>query len=277
VAIVDGQDQVKYTLFRNAADGASVDVRGLIAASLALLRGRLSALPDNVIPVIAAQDLAKHGRSTALIQRFGDRPVIVAAVACIWGLGAPADYGGLAADIRVGQAIARDCFLRKMIGMQYRGNDLAVVRGTFRVRGDTLEFVGVDEELVHRIEFFGDEIEAINVVNQLTGEYVTSKDELKIFPAKHYITPDEKLRRAIIAIEEELEDRLKFFKDNGKLLEAQRLEQRTRYDLDMLREVGYSHSVVNPIRPLPAATSGTPSPSTLHFNQCGRLILSLLG
>ena len=92
--------------------------------------------------------------------------------------------------------------------MQYRRNDINLVRGTFRVRGDTLEFVGVDEELVHRIEFFGDEIEAINVVNMLTGEYVESKDELLIFPAKHFITPDEKLRRAIVSIEDELEERL---------------------------------------------------------------------
>src|SRR6202165_6329448 len=129
----------------------------------------------------------------------------------------------LSADIKVGDRVDRDEFLRKLVGMQYRRNDLNLVRGTFRVRGDTLEFVGVDEELVHRIEFFGDEITAINVVNQLTGEYVTSKDELKIFPAKHYITPDEKLRRAIVSIENELEDRLKYFKDNGKLLEAQRL------------------------------------------------------
>src|ERR1700677_5154373 len=133
----------------------------------------------------------------------------------------------MSARIRVGEDVDRDVFLRKLVDMQYRRNDLNLVRGTFRVRGDTLEFVGVEEELVHRINFFGDTIEAINVVNILTGEYVESKDELKIFPAKHYITPDEKLKRAIEDIEIELEDRLKYFKDNGKLLEAQRLEQRT--------------------------------------------------
>jgi excinuclease ABC subunit B len=149
--------------------------------------------------------------------------------------------------------------------MQYRRNDLTLVRGTFRVRGDTLEFVGVDEELVHRIEFFGDEIEAINVVNQLTGEYVTSKDELKIFPAKHYITPDEKLRRAIVEIENELEERLAFFKSQGKLLEAQRLEQRTRYDLDMLREVGYCNGVENYSAPLSGRLPGSTPWCLLDF------------
>jgi excinuclease ABC subunit B len=129
--------------------------------------------------------------------------------------------------------------------MQYRRNDLNLVRGTFRVRGDTLEFVAVDEELVHRIEFFGDEIEAINVVNQLTGEYVESKDELKIFPAKHYITPDEKLRARSSRSRKSSRSGCEFFRGDGKLLEAQRLEQRTRYDLDMLREVGYCNGVEN--------------------------------
>ena len=165
-------------------------------------------------------------------------------------------HGARRPTSRSATSIDRDEFLRKLVGMQYRRNDLNLVRGTFRVRGDTLEFVGVDEELVHRIEFFGDEIEAINVVNMLTGEYVESKDELKIFPAKHYITPEEKLRRAIDAIEEELDDRLKFFKDNGKLLEAQRLEQRTRYDLDMLREVGYCNGVENYSRHLAGREAG---------------------
>jgi excinuclease ABC subunit B len=197
----------------------------------------------------------RHSATQSLLTR--PDTLIVASVSCIFGLGSPADYIEMAADIRVGESIDRDEFLRKLIGMQYRRNDINLVRGTFRVRGDTLEFVGVDEELVHRIEFFGDEIEAINVVNQLTGEYVTSKDELKIFPAKHYITPDEKLRRAVISIEHELEERLKFFKSNGKLLEAQRLEQRTRYDLDMLREVGYCNGVENYSGPLSGREPGS--------------------
>jgi excinuclease ABC subunit B len=205
----------------------------------------------------------RHSATQSLLTR--PDTLIVASVSCIYGLGSPADYMEMAADIKVGESIDRDDFLRKLIGMQYRRNDLNLVRGTFRVRGDTLEFVGVDEELVHRIEFFGDEITAINVVNQLTGEYVTSKDELKIFPAKHYITPDEKLRRAVVSIENELEERLKYFKDNGKLLEAQRLEQRTRYDLDMLREVGYCNGVENYSGPLSGREPGSTPWTLLDF------------
>src|SRR5271155_4051438 len=156
----------------------------------------------------------RHSATQSLLTR--PDTLIVASVSCIYGLGSPADYMELAADVKVGDVIDRDEFLRKLIGMQYRRNDLNLVRGTFHVRGDTLEFVGVDEELVHRIEFFGDEVEAINVVNMLTGEYVESKDELTIFPAKHFITPDEKLRRAVGAIEIELDERVKYFRDNGK-------------------------------------------------------------
>jgi excinuclease ABC subunit B len=200
----------------------------------------------------------RHSATQSLLTR--PDTLIVASVSCIYGLGSPADYMEMSLRIAVGESIDRDVFLRRLVDMQYRRNDLNLVRGTFRVRGDTLEFVAVDEELVHRIEFFGDEIEAINVVNMLTGEYVESKDVLTIFPAKHFITPDEKLRRAIAAIEVELEERLKFFKDNGKLLEAQRLEMRTRYDLDMLREVGYCNGVENYSRHLAGREAGeTPS------------------
>jgi len=205
----------------------------------------------------------RHSATQSLLTR--PDTLIVASVSCIYGLGSPADYMEMSADIRVGQSLDRDAFLRKLIGMQYRRNDLNLIRGTFRVRGDTLEFVAVDEELVHRIEFFGDEIEAINVVNQLTGEYVESKDELKIFPAKHYITPDEKLARAVVEIESELEERLRFFRAGGKLLEAQRLEQRTRYDLDMLREVGYCNGVENYSAPLSGRQPGSTPWCLLDF------------
>jgi excinuclease ABC subunit B len=205
----------------------------------------------------------RHSATQSLLTR--PDTLIVASVSCIYGLGSPADYVEMSADIRVGDSIDRDAFLRKLIAMQYRRNDLNLIRGTFRVRGDTLEFVAVDEELVHRIEFFGDQIEAINVVNQLTGEYVESKDELKIFPAKHYITPDEKLGRAVVEIENELEERLRFFRDQGKLLEAQRLEQRTRYDLDMLREVGYCNGVENYSAPLSGRQPGSTPWCLLDF------------
>ncbi len=205
----------------------------------------------------------RHSATQSLLTRKDT--LIVASVSCIYGLGSPADYMELSADIKIGDRVDRDAFLRKLVGMQYRRNDLNLVRGTFRVRGDTLEYVGVEDELVHRIEFFGDEVEAINVVNIMTGEYVESKDELKIFPAKHYITPEEKLGRAITAIEEELQERLAFFKREGKLLEAQRLEQRTRYDLDMLREVGYCNGVENYSRHLAGRESGSTPWCLLDF------------
>src|SRR5579864_7767754 len=197
----------------------------------------------------------RHSATQSLLTRRDT--IIVASVSCIFGLGSPSDYMEMSLKLRAGDTIDRDVLLRKLVDMQYRRNDLNLVRGTFRVRGDTLEFIGVDEELVHRLEFFGDRIEAINVVNLLTGEYVESKDALTIFPAKHFITPDEKLRRAITAIEEELEERLAHFKANGKLLEAQRLEMRTRYDLDMLREVGYCNGIENYSRHLTGREAGS--------------------
>jgi len=205
----------------------------------------------------------RHSATQSLITRRDT--LIVASVSCIYGLGSPSDYVDMSVKLRLGEDMDRDALLRKLVDMQYRRNDLNMVRGTFRVRGDTLEFMGVDEELIHRIEFFGDRIEAINVVNIMTGEYVESKDELLIFPAKHFITPDEKLRRAVQSIEEELEDRLKLFKANGKLLEAQRLEMRTRYDLDMLREVGYCNGIENYSRHLTGREPGSTPCCLLDF------------
>ncbi|MDE2572390.1 MAG: helix-turn-helix domain-containing protein, partial [bacterium] len=205
----------------------------------------------------------RHSATQALLTR--PDTLIVASVSCIYGLGSPADYVELSCRIGVGQERDRDALLRRLVDMQYRRNDLNLVRGTFRVRGDTLEFVGVDEELVHRIEFWGDEISAINVVNQLTGEYVESKDELLIFPAKHFITPEEKMQRAIRSIETELRERLAWFRSEGKLLEAQRLEMRTNYDLDMLREVGYCNGIENYSRHLTGREPGSTPWCLLDF------------
>ena len=196
----------------------------------------------------------RHSATQSLLTRRDT--LIVASVSCIFGLGSPSDYLEMSQVIRVGETLDRDALLRKLVDMQYARNDINLTRGTFRVRGDTLEFVSIEEELVHRIAFFGDEIEAINVVNLLTGEYVESKDELMIFPAKHFITPEEKLHRAIEGIEIELEERLREFKGAGKLVEAQRLEQRTRYDLDMLREVGYCNGIENYARHLTGREPG---------------------
>ena len=205
----------------------------------------------------------RHSATQSILTR--PDTLIVASVSCIYGLGSPADYMDLSLTLNLGEEINRDVLLRKLVDMQYRRNDLNLVRATFRVRGDTLEYVGVEEELVHRIEFFGDTIEAINVVNIMTGEYVESKDTLTIFPAKHFITPDEKLRRAIASIEEELGNRLSYFKENGKLLEAQRLEMRTRYDLDMLREVGYCNGIENYSRHLTGREAGSTPWCLLDF------------
>jgi excinuclease ABC subunit B len=205
----------------------------------------------------------RHSATQSILTR--PDTLVVASVSCIYGLGSPSDYIEMSVMVRVGEELDRDVLLRKLIDMQYRRNDLNLVRGTFRVRGDVLEFVAVDEELVHRIEFFGDRLEAINVVNMLTGEYVESKDELLIFPAKHFITPDEKLRRAIDAIEVELDERLRWFRENGKLLEAQRIEQRTRYDLTMLREVGYCNGIENYSRHLAGREAGSTPWCLLDF------------
>ena len=197
----------------------------------------------------------RHSATQSLLTR--PDTLIVASVSCIFGLGSPSDYVEMSARVRVGDSLDRDVFLRRLVDMQYRRNDINLVRGTFRVRGDVLEYVGVDEELVHRIEFFGDDVESISVVNILTGEYLESKNELLIFPAKHFITPDEKLHRAIASIEVELEERLGYFRQHGKLLEAQRLEMRTRYDLDMLREVGYCNGIENYARHLTGREPGS--------------------
>ncbi len=205
----------------------------------------------------------RHATTQSLLTRRDT--LVVASVSCIYGLGSPADYIELSLRLRVGEEMDRDALLRRLVDMQYRRNDLTLLRGTFRVRGDTLEYVGVDEELVHRIAFFGDEIERIDVVNLMTGEYIEAKTELMIFPAKHFITPEEKLRRALVSIEEELETRLALFRSQGKLLEAQRLEMRTRYDLDMLREVGYCNGVENYSAPLAGREAGSTPWCLLDF------------
>ncbi len=205
----------------------------------------------------------RHAATQSLLTR--PDTLIVASVSCIFGLGSPSDYLELSLRLSVGEDFERDAMLRRLVDMQYRRNDLNLVRGTFRVRGDTLEYVGVDEELVHRIDFFGDTIESIDVVNLLTGEYVEAKRDVMIFPAKHFITPDEKLRRALDSIETELVDRLAYFRENGKLLEAQRLETRTRYDLDMLREVGYCNGIENYSRHLTGREPGSTPWCLLDF------------
>jgi len=185
----------------------------------------------------------RHSATQSLLTRRDT--IIVASVSCIFGLGSPSDYMEMSLKLRRGDEYDRDKLLRKLVDMQYTRNDIAMVRGTFRVRGDVLEYVAVDDEIITRIDFFGDQIDHISRVNQVTGELLEDVDEITIFPAKHFITPEEKLKRAITTIEAELEDQLAYFKNEGKLLEAQRLEMRTRNDIEMLAEMGYCNGIEN--------------------------------
>ena len=196
----------------------------------------------------------RHSATQSLLTRRDT--IIVCSVSCIFGLGSPSDYIEMSLSLRRGQEYDRDKLLRKLVDMQYTRNDLAMVRGTFRVRGDVLEFVAVDDEIITRLDFFGDQIDHITRVNQVTGELLEDLGELTIFPAKHFITPEEKLRRAIDSIEAELEERLAYFRREGKLLEAQRLELRTRNDVEMLRELGYTNGIENYSRHLTGRAPG---------------------
>src|SRR5579864_1989269 len=196
----------------------------------------------------------RHSATQSLLTRRDT--IIVASVSCIFGLGSPSDYMEMSLHLRRGDEYDRDKLLRKLVDMQYTRNDLAMVRGTFRVRGDVLEYVAVDDEVITRLDMFGDQIEHITRVNQVTGEMLDDLGEITIFPAKHFITPEEKLRRAIASIEVELEERLAYFKSQGKLLEAQRIEMRTRNDLEMLREFGYCNGIENYSRHLTGRAPG---------------------
>jgi excinuclease ABC subunit B len=196
----------------------------------------------------------RHSATQSLLTRRDT--IIVASVSCIFGLGSPSDYMEMSLKLRRGEEYDRDRLLRKLVDMQYSRNDIAMVRGTFRVRGDVLEYVAVDDEIITRLDFFGDQIENITRVNQITGELIEDMDEVMIFPAKHFITPEEKLLRAVRSIETELDERLAYFRANGKLLEAQRLEMRTRNDVEMLREFGYCNGIENYSRHLTGRAPG---------------------
>lgn len=189
-------------------------------------------------------DKLRHSATSALFERKD--VIIVASVSCIYGLGDPIDYSSMTLSIRPGIQKSRDEILRRLIEIQYMRNDLNFTRNTFRVRGDIIEVMPAYEfERAYRIELFGDEIERIGEVNALTGEILGYRNHLTIYPASHYVTPKDKLEAAIVKIEAELEDRIKVFKDQNKLIEAQRIEQRTRYDIEMLREVGFCQGIEN--------------------------------
>ncbi len=191
--------------------------------------------------------------------------VIVASVSCIFGLGSPEDYGRVVLTLHKGEVRNRDKVLRHLIDVHYERNDFVLSRGKFRVRGDTLEVQPAYEEFAYRIEFWGDEIERIVEMDTLTGEILAERDSIDIYPAKHFITPEEKLVVAMEDIRSELERRLDELKGAGKLLEAQRLEHRTNYDLEMLQEIGYCAGIENYSRPLAQRQPGSPPWTLLDY------------
>lgn len=189
-------------------------------------------------------DKLRHSATAALQERSD--VLIVASVSCIYGLGSPVDYRNLVISLRPGQIHSLDSIITRLVDIQYRRNDYDFKRGTFRVRGDAIEIIPAGkEENAIRVEFFGDEIDRISEVRVLTGEWIGDRDHIAIFPASHFVSNQENILRSIRDIEEELQERLAYFRERGKLLEAQRLEERTRYDMEMLREMGFTSGIEN--------------------------------
>lgn len=205
-------------------------------------------------------DRMRHAATSSLLQRKD--VIIVASVSCIYGLGSPEDYEALTLSIKSGDFRDRGQILRRLVGIQYSRNDLGFTRGTFRVRGDIIEVIPAYGENIIRIELFGDEVDKIVEIDPLTGEVLAKLEEIKIYPATHYITSEEKMKRAIQQIEAELEERLGELREAGLLLEAQRLEQRTRFDLEMMTEVGFCQGIENYSRYLIGHEAGE-APATL--------------
>ena len=189
-------------------------------------------------------DKLRHSATAAILER--DDVIIISSVSCIYGLGDPEDYRKLMLSLRPGMERDRDDIIKKLIEIQYERNDINFTRGTFRVRGDKLEiFPASNDERAIRIEFFGDEIDRITEIDYVTGKIVGTRNHVVIFPASHYVTTPERVEKAVIEIEKELEERVKSFKDDDKLLEAQRIEQRTKYDIEMLKEIGFCQGIEN--------------------------------
>ncbi|MDA0637825.1 excinuclease ABC subunit UvrB [Nonomuraea sp. MCN248] len=202
----------------------------------------------------------RHSATNSLLTRRDT--VVVASVSCIYGLGTPQEYVDRMARLRVGMDIDRDRLLRRLVDMQYTRNDVAFTRGTFRVRGDTIEIIPKYEELAVRIEMFGDEIEKLSTMHPLTGEVITEDEELYIFPASHYVAGEERMSAAVAGIEAELADRLAELERQGKLLEAQRLRMRTTYDIEMMRQIGTCSGIENYSRHMDGREAGS-APNTL--------------
>ncbi len=205
-------------------------------------------------------DRLRHAATDALLSR--EDVIIVASVSCIYGIGSVEDYGGMALTIQSGERRVRDKLLRQLTDIQYARNDIEFERGVFRVRGDVVDIYPAGEEIAYRLDFFGDEIEKITAMHPLTGEVLARKDSVTIFPSSHYVTPQQKLQKAIEQIEKELAERLQYFKKNNQLLEAQRLEQRARFDIEMLEETGFVKGIENYSRYLTNREPGE-QPATL--------------
>jgi len=208
-------------------------------------------------------DKLRHSATRALFERRD--VVIVASVSCIYGLGEPEEYRGFVCSLKRGESYRREKLLRQLVDMQYERNDIDFTRGKFRIRGDTLEIQPAYEELALRIEFFGDEVERITQIDPLTGELLSELESVDIYPAKHFVTSQEKLLAAIESIKQELEERLEELRQQGKLLEAARLEARTNYDIEMLGEAGYCTGVENYSRHLSGRPAGSPPWTLLDY------------
>jgi len=202
----------------------------------------------------------RHSATSSLLTRRD--VVVVASVSCIYGLGTPQEYVDRMVSLHVGDQVDRDQLLRRFVAMQYTRNDMSFTRGTFRVRGDTVEIIPVYEELAVRIEFFGDEIEQIATLHPLTGDVLRAEQQVYVFPATHYVAGPERMERAITGIESELEERLAEFERQGKLLEAQRLRMRTTYDIEMMRQIGSCSGIENYSRHIDGRSAGS-APNTL--------------
>src|SRR6187200_2536309 len=205
----------------------------------------------------------RHSATNSLLTRRD--VIVVASVSCIYGLGTPQEYVDRMVRLKVGDTIERDQLLRRFVEIQYTRNDLAFTRGTFRVRGDTIEIFPVYEQLAVRIEMFGDEIERLMTLHPLTGEIVTEDQELYGFPATHYVAGPERMEKAITGIELELADRLHELEKQGKLLEAQRLRMRTTYDVEMMRQVGFCSGIENYSRHIDGRGPGSPPHCLLDY------------
>lgn len=205
-------------------------------------------------------DRLRHAATTALLTRRDT--IIVASVSCIYGIGSPDDYAEMSITIKIGERRQQNKFVRLLTDIQYHRNDIDFQRGTFRVRGDTVDVFPAGSDVAYRIEFFGDEVERITRIDPLTGEILGEPSEITIFPSSHYVTPKQKLERAIVQIRKEFDERMDFFERNNKLLEAQRLAQRTKYDLEMLEQTGFVKGIENYSRYLTNREPGE-QPATL--------------